>query len=171
MPLPAPFIEDQEEEKYTSVYQVSGQGHGKRAVDVSCWHVRVHSGTSWIPSKRSRVPEIISWPQTDEATSIERAPNSADPAPEAYRILRLGILLLVCLVPIGVGLLSLAGPIGAALGFSFLYAGVLVVLVTQYAFGLKTGYFAIGPRYSVLGIIAFLGLVMTSFVAAIERLS
>jgi ABC-type transport system involved in cytochrome c biogenesis permease subunit len=74
------------------------------------------------------------------------------------------------LVPAGVALIALFGPVGSAAGFGVLFTGVLVVLVSQYAFGLSTGHFPVSPRYSVLGIVAFSGLILTAFIASIERL-
>jgi hypothetical protein len=84
----------------------------------------------------------------------------------AVEAVRAGLLWFLLLTSAGVLLTAAV----KGLGLVFLYAGLLVLIVGAYRYGLRTGHFLISPRYSILSILVLAGLVLTALVAAIEVL-
>ncbi len=109
----------------------------------------------------------------NEATTGARIPSAvtvvgggASRGPRAVDALRAGLVWLLFLGVVGVSLFA----VSPGFGLGLIYAGFFVFLVFAHGYGMQTGEFLIGPRYSILGMIAILGLTITALIGSIENL-
>lgn len=95
---------------------------------------------------------------------VRRREPWTEPLVGPIAILRRGLLwfLLLCFLGASLFIVTPGG------GLALFYAGLLVLVASTHAYGLHTGDYLIGPRYSIIGMLLLGGLSLVSLVAGIE---